>query len=422
MPSLPEAWRQWIPIDVDDFLGSHDLHQMTSDAFKGYFLLILQQWKSENGYLPLDEVVLRKKAWLSSAQWNAAKEEILEKFDQNEEGYSNPRCRAELEKVQAKHQAKLDNVAKTNQIRKEKGLANAERTQGHAPHSYSPSSYLSSSRSRSLSELNTQGLDVAKPERPESLSGSAVDQSEPNLTPRIVSFDTGPCLLETDDIDSAHSVDTILSVIAVEEDQSVGASTSFDPRQRHLEAANSANQSKTESATSSQADWPEDVDFDDALEELIAAHPRPTSGHRTNAVIITQLERIQKLNGGTLIEAYKFLFGRMVAYKAATSTWPEDRKPSITGIVKFVSGREYLQDEAIWGVRSDGNSGSGNKGVGDYEGSEGAIRRAREARGAADGDVRLVPLLGTEALKRKQQDARESFAGLRRGLAYSGPR
>jgi uncharacterized protein YdaU (DUF1376 family) len=131
MPSLPEAWRQWIPIDVDDFLGSHDLHQMSSDAFKGYTLLIFQQWKSEQGYLPLDEAVLRKKAWLTHAQWEDAKAEILGKFDVTEAGYSNPRCRAELDKVQVKHQSKLDNVAKTNQLREQRRLANAERTLGH---------------------------------------------------------------------------------------------------------------------------------------------------------------------------------------------------------------------------------------------------------------------------------------------------
>ena len=91
--TAPQVWRQWMPLYVDDFLGSHDLHSMTPEEFKGYTLLILQQWRSETAICLY--MISGTAALLSQGEWERVKGDSGE-VRPNRAGLRKARCHKSL--------------------------------------------------------------------------------------------------------------------------------------------------------------------------------------------------------------------------------------------------------------------------------------------------------------------------------------
>jgi len=85
--------RAWMPLYVADYLA--DTRHLSTSEHGAYLLLIMHAW-TNNGQLPLDEARLARIAGLSSREWSASRDVILEFFARHEDGYRNKRVDAEL--------------------------------------------------------------------------------------------------------------------------------------------------------------------------------------------------------------------------------------------------------------------------------------------------------------------------------------
>lgn len=207
----------------------------------------------------------------------------------------------------------------------------------------------------------------------------------------------------------------MLALLATE-DENQGATPPPQPQQARVEALVGAKPTSNQPAAVTFDEWPESVDWVEAIKNLIRAHPRPTIGCATTTAAIEQVDNVQQFRGGTKWDAYTYLLERVMLYKAATDKWPEDRKSRITGVLKFLQGEEYQQDEAIWNYSS--RDGRDNKGTGNIPSVEEALREDGEAGSTGDSPKRIIPFVRAEDIKRKQQAARPGAYGRRSGTAY----
>lgn len=207
----------------------------------------------------------------------------------------------------------------------------------------------------------------------------------------------------------------MLALLATE-DENQGATPPPQPQQARVEALVGAKPTSNQPAAVTFDEWPESVDWVEAIKNLIRAHPRPTIGCATTTAAIEQVDNVQQFRGGTKWDAYTYLLERVMLYKAATDKWPEDRKSRITGVLKFLQGEEYQQDEAIWNYSS--RDGRDNKGTGNIPSVEEALREDGEAGSTGDSPKRIIPFVRAEDIKRKQQAARAGAYGRRSGTAY----
>lgn len=88
--------RAWMPLYVADYLA--DTRHLSTTEHGAYLLLIMHAW-TNNGQLPLDETRLARIAGLSSREWSASREIILQFFGMQEDGYRHKRIDAELSRT-----------------------------------------------------------------------------------------------------------------------------------------------------------------------------------------------------------------------------------------------------------------------------------------------------------------------------------
>lgn len=70
--------------DVDDWLGSFTVEEMSGDQVKAYVYLLCRSWhETPIATLPNDDVRLAKMARVSLVEWQAIKPEILAQFKSN---------------------------------------------------------------------------------------------------------------------------------------------------------------------------------------------------------------------------------------------------------------------------------------------------------------------------------------------------
>jgi hypothetical protein len=81
----PAKWRDWYPHKIDKWRGSLAVQGMSDGAYRGYHNLLMSQWQSFDGKLPITDKELARLSGLFS-RWNEFKEEIMENFIEEEEG------------------------------------------------------------------------------------------------------------------------------------------------------------------------------------------------------------------------------------------------------------------------------------------------------------------------------------------------
>lgn len=90
--------------DVDDWLGSFTVEEMSGDAVKAYMYLLCRSWhETPIATLPNDEARLAKMAKLSLDKWDLVKHEILPNFQSDGNGrIFNARLKKEADYCAAK--------------------------------------------------------------------------------------------------------------------------------------------------------------------------------------------------------------------------------------------------------------------------------------------------------------------------------
>lgn len=75
----PAKWRDWYPHKIDKWRGSLGVQGMSDGAYRGYHNLLMSQWQSSDGMLPITDKELARLSGLFS-RWKDFRDEILENF------------------------------------------------------------------------------------------------------------------------------------------------------------------------------------------------------------------------------------------------------------------------------------------------------------------------------------------------------
>jgi len=75
----PARWKTWYPHSIDAWRGSMSVQSMSDGAYRGYHQLLMSQWESEDGKLPIDEKMLARLSGLGK-RWPQFRDEIMEHF------------------------------------------------------------------------------------------------------------------------------------------------------------------------------------------------------------------------------------------------------------------------------------------------------------------------------------------------------
>lgn len=379
MTTAPKKWREWMPLDVDDFLTSDDILVMTPEEFKGYVVLILQQWKSDTGYLPSNLELIARKSRLTPQEWERSKDVIMAKFELTPEGYSNARCRAELDKVMAQFHAKSGGAKATNEKRWGKSSLSDRSPIAHVSLPVAPTS-PSLSPSHSPSSQKEQEPKSQEPEK------NQIGSSEGRAGERQEQFTE--------------------SVKGREEESASGCVISRNPTPRR------------ENEPVDDSNWPATApSHDEAMRDLLKAHPRPSLGHHATMVAIEQIGKLAQERGKGEWEAYTYLLGRFMAYKTATDGWPARDRQYINTALNFLNDEVYRHDDAMWQRNADGNDDDQH----DAGFADRLLRKAAETGGGGGIDLSTLPRPGSQEYRELQAASRARTHGLRHTTAYRRP-
>jgi uncharacterized protein YdaU (DUF1376 family) len=89
--------------DVDDWLGSFTVEEMSGDAVKAYMYLLCRSWhETPIATLPNDDARLARMAKLTADQWALIRDEVLPNFQSDGDRIFNARLKKEADFCAAK--------------------------------------------------------------------------------------------------------------------------------------------------------------------------------------------------------------------------------------------------------------------------------------------------------------------------------
>jgi uncharacterized protein YdaU (DUF1376 family) len=122
-------WREVLPLEIDQLRSVPQVASMTGAERAGFLWLVMEQWKSEDGYLPADEDFIRMASGLRE-EWNAAKVGIMRAFELRGRGLCYLPVREMWEQTARARDAMSSGARKANEQRREVQQPRGTRTGG----------------------------------------------------------------------------------------------------------------------------------------------------------------------------------------------------------------------------------------------------------------------------------------------------
>jgi len=328
-----------------DFMGSPDVQTMDLHEVGAYVLLLCVAWQQDrHGCLPDNDERLRRWSKMTRDQWTDSRDLILGKFPIVEPGLrANPRMVIEAAK--------------------QKDLSLSQQTKARK-------------RWSKTDEVPRQC------------------QTDAETMPGHVVSDAGGI--------PSVSVSVFASASAsVFDSESVPVSREHKLSRSLLPAVTTI--SKSAAYAQDDPEWPADLERDVAVSQLLACHPRPTSGHQSEATVVEEIFKLAKARGKGEWEAYTYLRARFEAYRLATDRWPEDEHQYIQTSLQFLVKGAYAHKESMWRRGDDGSNG-------DSVGSA-ILRQLAKEEGFDAKDRAPAGRCTPEELSRLRKEARERAYG-----------